>query len=339
LPPLAAFAHDGSDGPITIAVDLIARVLGGQVGVVSLPATMAEHPILWAALAHETGGHDVTHADPGLLDELSAGLPAVLAGLEGNVGLPAGQLALLWSYWMDEASADVYGLLNVGPAFALNLVVMLAAMGGGPVPQLRVEARCAPGDPSRALDPHPADALRTHLALGVIEVLGGLRPAVRAAYAAQIAAIAAAFTPGAVLVLDGTIQDTQGNALALQASVPLAAMQQAAHAVGRYVASASFTALGNGSIQQIETWDDTDEAIVTSIRAALAKQQPIIGLGDDAQLLAGATLAVFDAPGAYDAITTALNAALDHSFATDPLWCMDDQDHLYIRYNTDAPPT
>ena len=36
LPPLAAFAHDGTDGPITLAVDLVAAYLGGSVGVVSL---------------------------------------------------------------------------------------------------------------------------------------------------------------------------------------------------------------------------------------------------------------------------------------------------------------
>ena len=35
--------------------------------------------------------------------------------------------ALIWSYWMDEAAADVYGVLNMGPTFAPSLAAFLAA--------------------------------------------------------------------------------------------------------------------------------------------------------------------------------------------------------------------
>jgi hypothetical protein len=45
-----------------------------------------------------------------------------------------------------------------------------------------------------------------------------------------------------------------------------------------------------------------------------------LNLGDDAQLLAGTTLALFDNAKAYDDITQLLADALDDSFARDPVF-------------------
>ena len=320
LPPLAVFSHDGGDGPTTIAVDLVARVLGGAVGVVSLPATLAAHPILWAALAHETGGHDVIHADPGLLDELAAGLPAALADTAPAGSLSRADLVALWTYWIDEAAADVYGLLNVGPGFAENLGLFLAAMNGGEQPFLRMENLADPDDPALLLDPHPPDILRLDVALGVVETLARLAPASRAAHAARIAGMAAASGNGAVITLSGKRPGPDGQARRIEAAAPLAPMQQAARAVGRHIATARLAALGGHGIQDIESWDDADEAAVEAIRAALAAGRAVAHMGDDAQLLAAATLAVIDDPPAYGRITDLLNDALDASFSTDPLW-------------------
>lgn len=81
LPPLAMFQHDGGKGPFTMAINYVEQHIGGSVGVVSMPATYAAHPVIWAALCHETGGHDVAHADEGLLDELGSGMLSALAGM------------------------------------------------------------------------------------------------------------------------------------------------------------------------------------------------------------------------------------------------------------------
>ncbi len=333
LPPLAAFQHRGDDGPITITVDLIAKFLGGGVGVVGLPATFAAHPILWTALAHETGGHDVTHADTGLLEEFAAGLPGALRDVEADVGLPAGQLAAIWGHWIDEAVADVYGLLNAGPAFVENSAVVLAAMGGKATgalhPSLRMECR---DDGRGTLDAHPADILRLHVALGAIDTLAGLSS--RRAATARISALAEAWGVGSTVTLAGAVPIGPQRALHLDHALPREAMARAAEAVGRHIASATMITLDHKPIQAIETWDDEDEARVSIIRDALAAGRPSSGLGDDAQLLAAATAAAIEDASNYPAITASLNDALDFSFETDPVWRIADADRMYIRYPT-----
>ncbi len=69
-PPLALF-QSVSSGPFTIESDLMQQKVGVSIGVVSLPATYRDHPVIWAGLAHEVGGHDITHADGSLLEEMT----------------------------------------------------------------------------------------------------------------------------------------------------------------------------------------------------------------------------------------------------------------------------
>src|SRR5207249_3564354 len=105
--------------------------------------------------AHETGGHSVTHADPGLLDQLAASIPLAVAGTPASPSMPRDLLTLLWSYWIDEASSDVYGILNIGPAFSINMAAFFSAAGsaGGTLlgPKLRMKSRFDPKDPAAIL--------------------------------------------------------------------------------------------------------------------------------------------------------------------------------------------
>ena len=55
--------------------------------------------------------------------------------------------------------------------------------------------------------------------------------------------------------------------------------------------TANFDALNGHCIQDIETWDDVDEAIAQEIAGRVLAQQSIVAHGDDAQLLAGVNLA------------------------------------------------
>ena len=85
IPPLVTFAPTAEAGPFTLPVNAVRSFIGARVGVVSLPGSYREHPLVWPALAHETGGHDVLHADPGLIPELARGV-STLPGLPRGVG-------------------------------------------------------------------------------------------------------------------------------------------------------------------------------------------------------------------------------------------------------------
>jgi hypothetical protein len=104
---------------------------------------------------------------------------------------------------------------------------------------------------------------------------------------------------------------------------------QAARRVGRLIATKTFESLNNHSIQDIETWDDADEQTAAAIAANVAAGKSIVEAGDDAQLLAGATMALIDDPTKYDSATTLLNAALDESFNNDPIWGLIQPDSMF----------
>lgn len=317
LPPMAMFQNRADDGPFTMTVDVVNQLFGAAVGVVSLPAAYRDHPFFWAALAHETGGHDVLHADPALLSELSSGVRNMFGAASRNLGL-------LWAYWMDEAASDVYGVLNVGPSFGLSLTAFFAALlaqlnrPAGKVPVLRTQAG---GDEFGRLDPHPIDILRLHLILGVVENLEGLSQARRQQYSEDLLALAEICAGSATSVeLEGRVKLDSGETLFLRNSFPLIDMQDAARRVGAFIATAELNALGGHRIQDVETWDDPDEEKAIQVAAAVESGKAITGIGDDAQLLAGVTLALYENPNLYSRATTLLAAGLDESFDNDPFW-------------------
>jgi hypothetical protein len=181
--------------------------VGMSVGVVMLPATVRDHPVLWAALSHEVCGHDVVHADDGLLPEMAAAVQSLFAPVSApRKPLDGASLnALIWSHWMDEAAADVYGVLNIGPAFVLNLAAFLAAFRARlamdfqnkPRPATPAVSTDAAPQEDKTIDDHPVDVLRLHLAAGAIEAMGALDSARRSAYLDSVEAVAATLAAGA----------------------------------------------------------------------------------------------------------------------------------------------
>lgn len=338
FPPLAAFKHTGEDGPFTLPVDTVRRIIGSDVGVVSLPAIYRDHPVLWAALCHEVGGHDVLHADDGLLPELESGVRAFFGG--GPIG-PGGKLneqqflGLLWSYWMDEAASDVFGVLNIGPSFGLNLAVFFGALNAqaqkpqGQAPILRSQSG---SDENGDLDPHPTDILRLHLILGAVESLQALSQDQRSAYAEDLLELADMCAPNVSTIrLQGTVLGGPGVRVPVNVTLPFDEMQKTARRVGSFIATARLNSLGGHSIQELETWDDADEEVAQRISQSLQKQGEVTGMGDDAQLLAGATLALFEDSSLYTSVTGALVNALNLSFDQDPIFGKAQKDHVYLR--------
>src|SRR5215813_437765 len=335
-PPLACFQADtGAQGPYTIVSDLMQQHLNVNIGIVSLPATYRDHPVIWSVLSHEVCGHDVVHADQGLLAEMTDAVQTLLA----PDFRPHGQLdhaalnALLWSYWMDEAAADVYGVLNMGPAFAVSLAAFLAAFRAHIKTDIKGEPR--PAKPTVAteasprdnlggddtLEDHPVDLLRFYLLLGAIEAMAELDQAKRAEYVAGIEDIARLIGNGVTTIhIEGIAILGPGRRLPVKDDIPLLQAADAVRKVGRMIATEKFKALNHHSIQEIETWDDADEAAAQAIAARISAKQSIVGHGDDAQLLAGATLALLKEPTLYAKVQEMLNDALDDSFRTDPIW-------------------
>ena len=123
LPPLVRWGS--GRGAVHLAGDGD-RVGGAGAAVVSLPAANASRGLLaWAALAHETAGHDLLAADDGLRDELAR---AVREQLLAERMAPA--LADYWADRIDETASDVLGVLNMGPAAALGLVGYFRGLNG-----------------------------------------------------------------------------------------------------------------------------------------------------------------------------------------------------------------
>ncbi len=329
LPPLAAFKSSGVQGPFTYPASSVEAMTGSRVGVVSLPSSYRDHPLLWAALAHETGGHDILHADPGLLDELSSGIRGMFDGLayQGLVygsWLDAGTtqlLGYLWSYWCDETASDVYGILNIGPEFALSFIPWLAALrmrlGGLAQPALLTNTLSGPGNP---LDSHPTDILRIFVAIGVIESLCGLGPQVRLEYVQLLNRVAYMLAGGVQqITIQGEIPGHGSNPVPINLALPVPIMASAAALVGRFIASVPLRALSGRSIQQIETWDDSDEAAARRVAREVSHCSLRTSF-DAAQLLAGSILAALRNPDAYKRISKHLGESLDRVFDRDPVW-------------------
>ena len=85
------------------------------------------------------------------------------------------------------------------------------------------------------------------------------------------------------------------------------------------IATTKLAALNNKSVQDIETWDDHDESTAQTVADLTAQKQSIVAAGDDAQLLAGATIATLSDPKLYETAGALLDDALDDSYERDPI--------------------
>ena len=316
IAPLATYLQMAQAGPFTIPAGVMQAFTESTVAVVSLPSAYRNDPLLWGLLAHETGGHDVQGADPGLLQELATNIRDLFDGDRAILGE-------LWAYWISEASSDIYGVLNVGPTFSLVLTPFLSALmaqvsaGGMKVPVVR---SASGSNEDGTLDPHPTDLLRIDLAMGAIEALNGLDVSVKQSYLDTHEELAQLAAGGSTqIILQGSLSGKEAGT-SMDGSYSLEEMRTAARQVGSHIVTAKLDTLGGKSIQDLETWDDEDEATAERICGALGGSTAIGELGDAAHMIAGAALAVLREPSTYETATSGLIAGLDFAIDTDPVW-------------------
>ena len=239
-PPLVRWGKPET-GPYTWPATATAT-FGLKAAVVSLPAANATGGLLaWPALAHETAGHDILEADAGLRAELAR---AVKKGVLAEGIAPA--VAGYWSERIDEAAADVLGVLNMGPSAAVGMVGYFRALNGAwrGVSELRsagVEE-----------DPHPADIARAYLAAETVRLLsfGG----------------AERWADRLVAEADRDLGQVRLGDVAVSAGIARASAAAVAHAIVR----TRVRALEGRSLGEIQDWRDRDEAIVSTLRREMA---------------------------------------------------------------------
>jgi hypothetical protein len=235
-------------GPYTWPTDSTIN-FGVKTAIINLPPANAKRGILaWAALGHETAGHDIIYADMGLLEELRNCMRTAME--DANVG------SLLPDYWasrIDETAADVLGILNMGPVVGIAFIgyfrALNAAYTGKPV--LRSFG------PDH--DPHPADILRGYLAASAIRLLKFSKA-----------------NEWAVAIEAETDKDLTTIRLGADSVVirPDEAKRSARIAAACLVQT-KMTCLNNHALGDIQNWSDDDERIVKQIRSILRMTNPL----------------------------------------------------------------
>jgi len=245
IPPLVKWGRPDF-GPYTLPVDAV-RSVGAKAAVVSLPPAAARRGLLaWAALGHETAGHDVLGADTGLRAELAAAVRGAVQRAGVAKGLPG-----YWADRIDETASDVLGILNMGPAAGAGVVgyfrALNAAWGSGP--HLRSEGP--------AQDEHPADVLRGWLAAATVRGLSF--------------AGAAAWADALDLETDADARSVVVAGRALTRGEARASAAAAAAAV----VTTRLRSLEGHALGEIQDWRDADEAAAAELRARLAGEAPM----------------------------------------------------------------
>ena len=236
-PPLVKWGNPDS-GPYTFPVNATS-IFGARAAVVNLPPANARKGLFaWPALGHETGGHDILHADDGLPEQLAEAIARSLEDM-GN------GLADYWSERIDETASDVLGILNMGPAAAIGLLVYFRGINKA----LAGEAILRNRGP--AADPHPADIVRGYLAAETVALL----PFAQSGAWAKV-------------IADETDKDARDIVL-VGRRFDRETARESARRVADAIVNTRVQALENHSLGSIQTWRDGDEQKVAIVRRVL----------------------------------------------------------------------
>jgi hypothetical protein len=219
-----------------------------KAAIVNLPIANAQRGIFaWAALGHESAGHNIINADTGLRQELRN---CLWNGMR-NANLAA-SLSDYWALRIDETSSDVLGILNMGPAAGIALIGYFRALNaaGGRGPQLR---NIGPSN-----DPHPADILRGYLAASTVSLLNFSK-------ANRWATAIEAETDKDL----ARIQLGENNVITQEDA------KESALIAANCLVQTKMECLENHALGEIQNWHDDDENLVRQVRSILKATEPL----------------------------------------------------------------
>jgi hypothetical protein len=308
IPPLVKWGNPNF-GPYTWPNDATS-IFGLEAAVVNLPPANARLGIIaWAALGHETGGHDILGADTGLKEELTR---TVYSALHQKM---KDNLAAYWSNRIDETASDVLGILNMGPAAAMGIIGYFRGLNAAyqADPRLRNEG------PEEDL--HPADILSGYLAASTVGLLS--------------------FDDAgewSKMIEAETDKDLSTIRLEGKEISPEHA-KQSAKIVASTLARSKMESLENHALGEIQDWRNRDERIVKDLRKLLvtASQMPsryASGIYAAHMVAAAVTSAILknaDLPLLFDRMLGALKIMHDGNPSWGPLYVVHPGDLVAVR--------
>ncbi len=272
LDPLVTVAPTRLWGPSTMSAADVKRSCGADVAIVSMPWTYAQHPVLWTVLSHEVGGHDIMHAlgshtcGAGLVTGLTEDIATSLE--QDASGVPP-EWRPTWQTWAEEAIADVFGMLTMGPGFTVNLCAWLSAAKAydlyGPHVELGTLSGTIYTRFGTIVGQHPPDLLRLHVALGVLDGLKTVSGLGGMDFWPQILEDIAVDVGRGTDVL--TVYETSSNATTIQYDAYDAC--SIARKVGKHLATVQLSKLNDHSLSDILRWTEEDESIALEISKAV----------------------------------------------------------------------
>ncbi|MFD2372046.1 hypothetical protein ACFSO0_19135 [Brevibacillus sp. GCM10020057] len=295
-------------GPYTWTAEAAAH-FGIKTGIVNLPPANARHGLLaWAALGHETAGHDILHADTGLLAELQQCVHNALAD-----DLQDRALADYWSLRIDETASDVLGILNTGPAAGIGLIGYFRGLNKAYTGKAKLR------NAGPANDPHPADILRGYLAAETVRLL---------------------HFDNAILWADALLEETDKDLEKITIGRDVLDAEKAkksAAIVAHTIAQTRLSSLESHSLAQIQNWHNHDEKVVQEIRSHLSSSAPvsecIVSGMYAAHVVAAAVTSSIAGEVAVSTAFSGMTTLLKSMHDANPAW-----GPLYVRHRGDLAP-
>jgi hypothetical protein len=267
-------------------------------GIVCMPISYSKNIMYWIANGHEAAGHDILHADKGLLNEIE---DKIIKEIEDDESLksvtvdynkrniPFSKFAKwYWRYTMDETASDVLGSLNLGPAFGIGLALLFRSPNTfTDKPKLRTRRPIE--------DVHPIHTLRVLLAAQTIKNIPELDSEIANNWAEFLEGIAYKYIENKEnfeLYVTNRATKTENTVI----TIPHHIMKKTLPILSKTIAFLPLKQIENHSFNEINTWSTEDEYLTQEISENIIndKELPIKDPIHPAHIISGAIMALIN---------------------------------------------